>query len=313
LQLFYSKAAERDLKYPAGYRRLWKIIFFDIWPLHLRQAFVLWVECDFIASIEDITSMPQTFDKLPNAWALKYHLMEEAEHCWDSVPHLVANCPLGWRIFCWLLMWPFAATTKFALPIIEAFIYGYKAIFKKPMQFLLSLLLYVPLSALQIFQTQANTLMAMVLGMRPADEVYHGARQAWEEKIYSSVADQFIVTHIQEPHQHVHENKPKGKAKFRAAVDAVIAAEKIAFAFHAPGPEQKKPPLTKQKSITALGEYRRSLYDKTVQELIDYGMTLEEIAETPFGELQTILDQYPNKYEPPKWLENPTKYEQPAV
>lgn len=104
-------------------------------PLSLRRAFIAYVEAGFIVLTNFFGRCPASMDVVfaePH-WVWKWHPTEESEHCWDSVPDMMAHCGVGWRLFMWSAAWLLMALLMFPMAFFEGFIYGRKTILKNPL------------------------------------------------------------------------------------------------------------------------------------------------------------------------------------
>jgi len=299
-QILYSKAAEEQLGYPAGWRRLWKIILFDVMPLSLRRAFIAYVEAGFIVLTNFCGRCPASIDVVfaEPRWVWKWHLTEESEHCWDSVPDMMAHCGVGWRLFMWSAAWLLMALLMFPMATFEGFIYGRKTILKNPLSLPCSLVMLFLFFGPLLFLMQACIGLHIVLGMRPSDEKYHSVCKNMKDKVFSELTSQFRVTHVQRPKEHLKQSEIH---RLSVTAKSIMVEKRLASVavgtFQAPHGNTTLD-KTRTSSVQSLGSYRKLLYNQTMEELMAAGLTEDELEQSPFHLVQERLAGM-TEYEPP--------------
>lgn len=199
--------------------------------------------------------------------------MEEAEHCWDSVPDLLVQTSLQARIGVITLFW-LLYPVSVAQPLIEGCIYGWRTLVN-PLKLVSSLFLYFTADQLQTFMQNHSVLCLTVLGMRPSNKAYEHARSRWAETHYLRVADKFKVTHTQEPHHHLRKSGAMGHAS--AAVGKHGATFKLKAAVKALQAFGGAPMHGAEQAVAQLRSARLKLYKKTTTELLAAGIDQEDL------------------------------------
>lgn len=269
-QLLYSKAAEDKLNYPSGWRQFWKFIILTVFPLPFRQAFVAWLEAGFIAMTSLLAAKPSFYDRLfcEPKWVFAWHLSEEAEHCWDSVPDMMHRVSVGWRVVIWAATWVLLPLQMGPLALLEGIAYGRHALCKSPSTFLWSFgtwLIFLPNFFLF---AEACTMLHVLFAFRPSDEAYKWTRKQLHSQLFAPFKSQFKVTHFQTPEQHLKVRS----TSIKSCGNKVVAAMRM--------DNQNKPDAD---AAAAVGVVRRSVYQETIQSLKTGGMTMEEIRHAGFG------------------------------
>eukprot|EP00658_Telonema_sp_P-2_P028625 TRINITY_DN218_c0_g1_i8.p1 TRINITY_DN218_c0_g1~~TRINITY_DN218_c0_g1_i8.p1 ORF type:complete len:434 (+),score=114.14 TRINITY_DN218_c0_g1_i8:356-1657(+) len=256
-QLLYSRGAEDKVGYPSGWRQLWKTVILTVFPLPLRQAFVAWLEAGFIAMTSLIATMPSLYDRLfaEPKWVFAWHLTEESEHCWDSVPDMLHRCPRSVRIVMWIATWHLLPLQMGPLALLEGLAYGRHALLKSPSTFCWSFFMWAVFLPNFFMYSEACTLLHIVCGLRPSDAAYHRTKTAFHTHIFAPYKSQFKVTHFQNPQEHLRSRT----SSLKSAAFQVVAGIRL------------------RNAATAVGRVRKQVYSQTIQSLKAGGMTMAEI------------------------------------
>jgi len=257
-QLFYSRGCEKCLGYPEGFRTLWKIVLIRMFPMKLKAAFFIWLECASMALELPLNYLPMKTEQIfgEPAWVYTWHFIEESEHGWDYVKETNPKVPWIWKAAMWLLAWPLLVCL-WIQAILHALWYGMSTFRKHPSRLLTGLLVHIIFTQF-LFFAMALSFLEMILGMRPND-VYeialNGARQQFEEFKHL-----FKITHTQIP-----------------GSNALKQLQEI-------------PP---RSSIIGLRAARMTLYAEVKEGMRKNGMSEKEIKRTSFA-----LAAEQNKYNP---------------
>jgi len=245
-QLFYSRACEKCLGYPEGFRLLWKICLYQIFPMKLRAAFLLWIESTFVVvqlalkffTVEQIFGEP--------AWLWAWHFTEEAEHSWDYVQETNPKVPWIYKAVMWLIAGPLIFCL-WIMAILQGIWYGKATFWKHPSRLVTSPFMHIIYLQILLF-AMSLSFLEMILGMR-LDDIYevalHGMYKRFEE--YKHL---FKITHTQSP----------GSEHLRKVGEM--------------------PP---RSSIANFQEARKSLYGEIREKMRKSGMSEKEIRRTSFA------------------------------
>jgi len=245
-QLFYSRACEKCLGFPEGFRLLWKIALIKIFPMELRAAFLLWIESTFLVvqlavkflRIERIAGEP--------VWLYAWHIMEESEHSWDYVQETNPKIPWIYKAIIQLVSGPLVFVL-WIQAILHALWYGMRTFRKHPSRLVTGLLVHMLFLQILIF-AMALSFLEMLLGMRP-DEIYETASDVMRKE-FEEYKHLFKITHTQTP----------GSTQLRKAGEM--------------------PP---RGSIVNFQTARKSLYGGVQEGMRKMGMSEKEIRRTSFA------------------------------
>mmetsp|Transcript_5524 Transcript_5524/g.8429 ORF Transcript_5524/g.8429 Transcript_5524/m.8429 type:complete len:371 (+) Transcript_5524:294-1406(+) len=206
-QLLYSKAAEKDFNFPAGYRKLYKSMLMNS-PSQLSLAIIAYLESSLVMYTTLLASNTWIFEFLyPDKkmqWLWAWHFMEETEHCWDSVEDALgrSNAPLLWMVCPITSLYFLVVFSTHCL--VESVLYA-------PLQ-LLNPLALIPNLCTWIFgftivapSMIVNNALRLLLRMKPSDDVYTKTSKSFRETIYLEICgdDMFKTTHVQIPHKNI--------------------------------------------------------------------------------------------------------------
>lgn len=277
--LFYCIGAERGLGYPEGFRMLWKLLVYNCFPKGLQMAFICWIEASFIVQNRIMSLHPKLYDCAfaeGTKWVFAWHMLEETEHCWDSVQDLLETTSLPWRIVIWAVCWILLPVLMITQPLIEGFLYGWKTFKRDPMTLLKSLAFLFAMNVPMLFGLQACSFLHLILEMRPSDYCYEDTYEQWEEKIYEPYAKKhFEIKYRQDPHHHIRRRTTLAKGRSSSS-----QPESANESMTQNAAEEQAPAI--MKAAAYLARHRNELYKKMQAEMKTFGMSEEQINDTEF-------------------------------
>lgn len=295
-QLLYSKAAERDFNFPAGYRKIYKWILMNA-PSQVSLTIVCFLESGLVMYNALLASNPWIFKVLyPDEkmqWLWAWHLLEETEHCWDSVEDSLerTNTIYLWTI-CPLLSVYFMMLFS-ACSLVEGVLYAPLSLLN-PFDLIPNICTWIFGFTIVVPSIIANNFLRLILRMRPNDKVYTKTSKTLRETIYLKICgdDMFKTTHVQLPHKNLKTRESVTFSQFqmtnRGSIRNSLAfgmlarksqkgSELVSFVNKSTG-ENILLDASQENDVMRLSSFRMSLYKKTEEDLRASGLfSTEEI------------------------------------
>mmetsp|Transcript_8541 Transcript_8541/g.14825 ORF Transcript_8541/g.14825 Transcript_8541/m.14825 type:complete len:517 (-) Transcript_8541:225-1775(-) len=277
-QLLYSRNAEKNFGYPPGYRKLYKAILFSL-PNAVSLSVVACLESIFIPVTGIFSLQPWLFETMwgESKWLWSWHLCEESEHSWDSVPDALSRSN---ALILWIVYPIFAAFVFLVigpLSVIEGFLYHWRDLIKNPVALFFStckLMLAILFASLFV----VSVFLQVLLRQRPSDESIINAAKGMREIYATNCKDAMKTTHVQLPHKKL---KNRDSASLRSLYPKTNSRGSIRNSMYFNMASLPSADANEEKGLTdanheekarRLSMYRTSLYAKTEEELKSTGI-----------------------------------------
>mmetsp|Transcript_40495 Transcript_40495/g.95113 ORF Transcript_40495/g.95113 Transcript_40495/m.95113 type:complete len:336 (+) Transcript_40495:181-1188(+) len=278
-QLLYSRAAEKDFGFPAGYRKLYKWILMNA-PSQVTLAIVCYLENGFVIFTALLSSKAWLFKALfpdkETDWLWAWHLMEESEHCWDSVEDALGRTQVLVLWAMWPLLSAYFLLFFFSNCVVESLLCGQLIRQLNPLALIPNICVWVFGFAVLAPSIALSNFLRLILHMKPSDDAYNRNVKNWRTNIYLNICDdQFKTTHVQLPHKELVDRESKSMSHFpkskRGSIRNSLAFRAVPFVKNNTGEDMILNKL-QEKAVKRVSSFRLSLYEKTEQDLAASGL-----------------------------------------